>query len=67
MHEFGQVLLDPEARIHLMPYSIYLRLGLGEINPMSTILQLVDRSMRKLIGIVKDYFTLINSTTSLVF
>ena len=37
-----------------MPYSVYLRLCLGEIKPTSMILQLVDGSIRKLRGIVKD-------------
>ena len=54
MHEFGQVLLDPRASVHLMPYLVYLRLGLGEIKPTSMILQLVNRSIQKLRGIVED-------------
>ena len=51
---FGQALLDLGASVNLMPYSIYLRLGLGELKPTSVVLQLADRSVRKPRGIVED-------------
>ena len=38
----GQALLDLGASVNLMPYSIYLQLGLGEIKPTSVVLQLAD-------------------------
>ena len=53
-HEFGQALLDLGASVNLMPYSIYLQLGLGEIKPTSVVLQLADRSVKKPRGIVED-------------
>ncbi|XP_060968410.1 uncharacterized protein LOC133035970 [Cannabis sativa] len=51
---FGQALLDLGASVNLMPYSIYLQLGLGEIKPTSVVLQLADRSIKKPRGIVED-------------
>ncbi|KAG6730713.1 hypothetical protein I3842_01G093900 [Carya illinoinensis] len=53
-HEFGQALLDLGASVNLMPYSIYLQLGLGEIKPTSVVLQLADHSVKKSRGIVED-------------
>ena len=52
--EFGQALLDLGASVNLMPYSIYLQLGLGEIKPTSVVLQLADRSIRTPRGVVED-------------
>ncbi|GKV26915.1 hypothetical protein SLEP1_g36129 [Rubroshorea leprosula] len=52
--EFGQALLDLGASVNLMPYLVYLQLGLGEIKPTSVVLQLADRSCRKPRGIVED-------------
>ncbi|KAF5448023.1 hypothetical protein F2P56_033530 [Juglans regia] len=53
-HEFGQALLDLGASVNLMPYSIYLQLGLGEIKSTSVVLQLANRSVKKPRGIVED-------------
>ncbi|XP_062103689.1 uncharacterized protein LOC133814789 [Humulus lupulus] len=53
-HEFSQALLDLGASVNLMPYSVYSRLGLGEIKPTSVVLQLADRSIKKPWGIVED-------------
>ncbi|KAL5580498.1 hypothetical protein UlMin_012940 [Ulmus minor] len=50
----GQALLDLGASVNLMPYSVYLQLGLGEIKPTTMVLQLADRSVRKPRGIVED-------------
>ena len=52
--EFGQALLDLGASVNLIPYSIYLQLGLGEIKPTSVVLQLADHSIRTLRGVVED-------------
>ncbi|XP_060972545.1 uncharacterized protein LOC115717791 [Cannabis sativa] len=52
--EFGQALLDLGASVNLMPYSIYLQLGLGELKPTSVVLQLADRSVKKPRRIVED-------------
>ena len=53
-HQFGQALLDLGASVNLMPYSVYLQLGLGEIKPTSVVLQMADRSIKKPRGIIED-------------
>ena len=50
----GQALLDLGASVNLMPYSVYLQLGLGEIKPTFMVLQLADRLVRKPRGILED-------------
>jgi hypothetical protein len=40
--------------VNLLPYSIYLHLGLGELKPTSMTLQLADRSMKRPRGIIED-------------
>jgi hypothetical protein len=40
--------------VNLLPYSVYLQLGLGELKPTSMTLQLADKSMKILRGIVED-------------
>ena len=40
--------------MNLLPYSVYLQLGLGELKPMSLTLQLVDRSVKRPRGIIED-------------
>jgi hypothetical protein len=37
-----------------MPYSVYIRLGLGELKSASITLQLADRSVKKPRGIIED-------------
>jgi hypothetical protein len=46
--------LDLGANVNLLPYSVYVQLGLGELKSISITLQLVDRSMKKLRGIIED-------------
>ncbi|XP_024017304.1 uncharacterized protein LOC112090375 [Morus notabilis] len=53
-HEFSQALLDLGSSMNLMPYSVYSQLGLEEIKPTSVVLQLADRSIKRLRGIVED-------------
>uniref|UniRef100_A0A2N9GZ56 Retrotransposon gag domain-containing protein n=1 Tax=Fagus sylvatica TaxID=28930 RepID=A0A2N9GZ56_FAGSY len=43
-HDIEQALLDLGASVNLMPYSVYLQLGLGEIKPTMVVLQLADRN-----------------------
>ncbi|KAL5573652.1 hypothetical protein UlMin_023249 [Ulmus minor] len=50
----SEALLDLGASVNLMPYSIYLQLGLGELKPTHVELQLADRSIRKPRGIIED-------------
>ena len=50
----SEAFLDLGASVNLMPYSIYLQLGLGELKPTHVELQLADRSIRKPNGIIED-------------
>ena len=47
-------LLDLRASVNLIPFSVYQKLGLGELKPTSITLKLADRSVRELRGIVED-------------
>ena len=47
-------LLDLGANVNLFPYSVYKKLGLGELKPTTITLSLADRSIKILKGIVKD-------------
>jgi hypothetical protein len=49
-----KALLDLGASVNLLPYLIYLQLGLGELKPTSMALQLADRSVKISRGIVED-------------
>jgi hypothetical protein len=49
-----KALLDLGSSVNLLPYSIYLQLGLGELKPTSMALQLADRSVKIPRGIVED-------------
>jgi hypothetical protein len=54
---FGQIeraLLDLGASVNLLPYSVYLQLGLEELKPTSMTLQLADRYVKIPRGIVED-------------
>jgi hypothetical protein len=52
--QINRALLDLGASVNLLPYSVYLRLGLGELKPTTVTLQLADRSMKRLRGIIED-------------
>ena len=47
-------LLDLGASVNLMPYSVYMQLGLGELKPTNITLSLADRSVKTPKGIVED-------------
>ncbi|KAH9681669.1 hypothetical protein KPL71_027055 [Citrus sinensis] len=51
---FDKALLDLGASVNLLPYSVYMRLGLGELKSTPIILQLADRSMKIPRGIIED-------------
>ncbi|CAL8112410.1 unnamed protein product [Prunus armeniaca] len=51
---FKRALIDLGANINLMPFSVFQRLGQGEIKPTSVILQLADRSVAYPRGIIED-------------
>ena len=49
-----KALLDLEASVNLLPYSVYKQLGLGELKPTSITLYLADRSVKSPRGIIED-------------
>ena len=51
---FGRALCDLGASINLMLLSIFKRLGLGEARQTTVTLQLADRSLKHLRGIIED-------------
>ncbi|XP_070030099.1 uncharacterized protein [Nicotiana sylvestris] len=52
--EFAKALCDVEASINLMPYSVFKTLGIGQPRPTSMILQMVDRTMKRPLGVIED-------------
>ena len=56
-----KALLDLGASVNLMPHSVYLQLGLGELKPTSITLSLADRSVKIPKGIVEDVLVKINN------
>ena len=53
-YEFKKALCDLGANINLMPLSVVQRLSLGELTPTTIILQMADRSMAQLEGVLED-------------
>ena len=53
-YEFGKTLCDSGASSNLMPLSVVKILSLGELTPTTLSLQMADRSMTKLEGIIED-------------
>jgi hypothetical protein len=49
-----KALLDIGATVNLLPYLVYLQLGLGELKPTSMTLQLTDRLVKVPRGIIED-------------
>ncbi|XP_074347102.1 uncharacterized protein LOC141685925 [Apium graveolens] len=49
-----KALCDPGASVSLMPYSMYKRLGLGELKKTKFSLQLTDRSIKYPLGVLED-------------
>ena len=47
-------LLDLGASVNLLPFSVYLQLGLGKLKPTFVTLQLAYCSVRKSRGVVED-------------
>ena len=52
--KLGHALVDLGANVNLFPYSVYVELGLGELEPTNITLQLAYRSVNIPRGIVKD-------------
>jgi hypothetical protein len=53
-NQIERALLDLGASVNLLPYSVYLQLGLGELKPTSMTLQLADRLVRRPRRIIED-------------
>ena len=53
-YEFKKALCDSRASINLMPLSVVQRFSLGELTPTTIILQMADRSMAKVEGVLED-------------
>ncbi|XP_070004956.1 uncharacterized protein [Nicotiana sylvestris] len=51
---FSKALCDLGASINLMPLDIYKWLGIGRAKPMSMLLQLADRTVKRPFGILDD-------------
>nr|CAN69880.1 hypothetical protein VITISV_017361 [Vitis vinifera] len=49
-----KALLNLGASVNLLPYSVYMQLGLGELKPTSITLSLADRSVKIPRGIIED-------------
>ena len=60
-HLIERALLDLGASVNLMPYSIYLQLGLGKLKPTIMTLQVADRSVKISRGIVEDVLIKVDS------
>ena len=52
--DMGKALCDFGASINLMPLSVAQRLSLGELTPTAITLQMVDRTLAHLEGILED-------------
>ncbi|XP_060182452.1 uncharacterized protein LOC132612136 [Lycium barbarum] len=57
----ARALCDLGASINLMPSSIFRKLGLGVPSPTTIVLQLADRSLARLEGIIEDVLVQVGS------
>ncbi|KAI5652853.1 hypothetical protein M9H77_30040 [Catharanthus roseus] len=53
-HKIDRALLDLSSSVNLLPYSVYEKLGLGELQPADMTLQLADRSIKVPRGRIDD-------------
>ena len=54
IYEFGKALCDSRASINLMLLSVVKRLSLGELTPTAMTLQMTNKIMAQLEGILED-------------
>ncbi|XP_070013218.1 uncharacterized protein [Nicotiana sylvestris] len=52
--DFAKALCDLGESINLMPYSVFKTLVIGQTRPTSMRLQMADRTMKRLLGIIDD-------------
>ena len=64
--KLGHALVDLGESVNLLPYSRYVDLGLGELEPTNINLQLADRSVKIPRGIVKDVLVQVDKLYFLV-
>ena len=57
---------DLGASCNVMPYSIYKRIGVGELQPIKTKLKMVDKSQKKARGLLEDCLVRIRELIVLV-
>ena len=65
-HLIERALLDLGASVNLLPYSVYLHLGLRELKTITMTLQLANRSMKIPRGIVEDVLIMVDAFYFLV-
>jgi hypothetical protein len=53
--QIKKALLDLGPSVNLLPYLVYMELGLEELKPPSITLQLADRSVKVPQGIIEDF------------
>jgi hypothetical protein len=54
VNQINRALLDLGASVNILPYAMYLQLGLGDLKPTTIMLQLADRSVKRPRGIIED-------------
>ena len=64
--KLGHALVDLGTNVNLLPYSVYVELGLGELDPTNITFQLPDRSVKFPRGIVKDVLVQVDKLYFLV-
>lgn len=52
--QISRALLDLEASVNFIPFTVYEQLGLGELKPIISVLQMADRSVKVPRGIIED-------------
>ena len=62
-HDCEQSLLGLGAGVNLMPYTVYEKLGLGELQTTSITLQLADKSIKRPRGILEDVLVKVGKFT----
>ena len=65
--KLGHALVDLGPSVNFLPYSVYVELGLGELEPTNITLQLADRSVKIPRGIVKDVLVQVMSLKVISF
>ncbi|XP_070030010.1 uncharacterized protein [Nicotiana sylvestris] len=64
--DLAKALCDLGASINLIPYSVFKTLGIGQLRPTSMRLQMVDLTMKRLLGIIDDVLVRVDKFILLV-